>query len=289
MRSVSLLSNLLRRYNELMHKLLTTLRLPFQALAIAVVVICLRIIADAAGLERIQINALVGAIITANVFILGFLLGGVMSDYKESEKMPGDLAVSLGTIGDEFDLLWRHKQAQAAHDGLESVLSITRSMLGWFYKCVRSADLMNEVSSLGDRFQALESHTQPNFIVRLKQEQTSIFRMLTRVHTIRETSFAASGYVMAKLATVLVLSGLLAIEVDHWYESVFLVGMLAWFLSYLILLIGDLDNPFDYSTNGRPRGQEVSLKPLQDLEARLVRQIGLEEEAISAAMASVTK
>ncbi len=45
------------------------------------------------------------------------------------------------------------------------------------------------------------------------------------------------------------------------------------FLSYLMLLIPDLDNPFDYGTNGRAAGQEVSLKPLDDLEARLARRL----------------
>jgi hypothetical protein len=264
-------------------------RLPYQALAIAAVIVAIRLVVERTGIETISVSPLVATIITANVFIIGFLLTGVISDYKESEKVPGDLAVSMGTIADECALIWRRKEAAPARDALGEVFELVKAVKGWFYKSVRSHDLLERVSGLGNHFAEMEQFTQPNFIVRLKQEQTSIARLLTRVHTIRETSFVSSGYVMAKLATVLVLSGLLAIEVDHWYESVFLVGMLAWFLSYLILLIGDLDNPFDYSPDGRPRGQEVSLKPLQDLEARLVRQIGLEEEAISAAVALATE
>jgi hypothetical protein len=99
--------------------------------------------------------------------------------------------------------------------------------------------------------------------------------MLVRIHAIRETSFVASGYTTARLATGLVLIGLLSIKIDPWYESVFLIGVIAWFLSYLILLIEDLDNPFDYGQDGRPRGQEVSLKPLEDLEKRLAGQLEL--------------
>jgi hypothetical protein len=75
--------------------------------------------------------------------------------------------------------------------------------------------------------------------------------------------------------TVFVLIGLLTLKIEPWYESVFLVGMVAWFLSYLIMLTSDLDNPFDYDDQGRPKGQEISLKPLDDLEKRIARKLEL--------------
>jgi len=259
-----------------------TWRLPLQALAAAVLIVVVRVLMDQAGLERISVGPLVATIITANVFILGFLLTGVLSDYKESEKMPGELAVSMGTIADECLLLWRHKQAAPARDCLHYMLDLTISLRRWFCKGERTQDLMGKLHGLGDFFVAFEPFTQANFIVRLKQEQGAITRILTRIHTIRETTFVSSGYTMAKLVTLFVLLGLLSIKVTPWYESAFLVGIIAWFLSYLILLIEDLDNPFDYGRDGRPRGQEVSLKPLEDLEKRIAQQVEL------AASASVT-
>jgi hypothetical protein len=250
-------------------------RLPLQALAAAVLIAVVRVLLDQAGLERISVGPLVATIVTANVFILGFLLTGVLSDYKESEKMPGDLAVSMGVIADECLLLWRHKQAEPARDCFRHMAELTASVRRWFCKEERTQNLMEKVQNLGDFFAALEPFTQANFIVRLKQEQAAITRMLTRIHTIRETTFVSSGYTMAKLVTLFVLLGLLSIKVHPWYESVFLVGIIAWFLSYLILLIEDLDNPFDYGRDGKAKGQEVSLKPLEDLESRLARQLEL--------------
>ncbi len=76
-------------------------RLPLQAFAVALVIVLVRVVLDKAGLERISVSPLVATIITATVFILGFLLSGVLSDYKESEKLPGELAVSMGVIADE--------------------------------------------------------------------------------------------------------------------------------------------------------------------------------------------
>ena len=47
------------------------------------------------GLELFSLSPLFGAIISANVFLIGFLISGVLVDYKESERLPGELACSL--------------------------------------------------------------------------------------------------------------------------------------------------------------------------------------------------
>lgn len=254
-------------------------RLPLRALAVALVVIGVRLVLDQADLERISLSPLIVTLITADVFVMSFILSGVLSDYKESEKVPGDLAVSMESIAEDCVLLWRHKQAAPARDCLQYMLDLTTALKRWFYKKERTQSLMDRVYGLGDFFMALEPFTQANFIVRLKQEQNSISRMVVRIHTIRETAFVSSGQAMAKIATVFVLIGLLTLKVSPWYESVFLVGMVAWFLSYLILLIDDLDNPFDYAEDGRPSGQEVSLKPLDDLERRIAQKLELVNSA----------
>jgi len=46
----------------------------------------------------------------------------------------------------------------------------------------------------------------------------------------------------------------------------------------MIMLIKDIDNPFDYSTNGESSG-EISLFPLYDVEKRLIdKQSSIEEK-----------
>ena len=244
-------------------------RLPAKAFGLATVIAVARLILDLVGAEGLSMSPLVATLITADVFILSLLLTGVMSDYKESEKIPGDLSVSIGVIADECLVLWRHKQAQPARDCLYFLLDFTASLKQWFHRTERSVTMMEMVSGMSDHFFAIEPFTPPNFIVRLKQEQAAISRMFVRVHTIRETSFVSSAYMMARVATLLILAGLLFLRIEPWYESVFLVGVIGLFLSYLLLLIPDLDNPFDYSETGQPSGQEISLKPLDDLQERI--------------------
>jgi len=269
--------------HERIGALLPSWRLPLRAVAIALVIVGVRLLLDLADLERISLSPLIVTIITADVFVLSFILNGVLSDYKESEKLPGDLAAGMESIAEDCLLLWRHKQAAPARDCLQYMLDLTSALRRWFCKEERTQNLMDKVYGLGDFFMAFEPFTQANFIVRLKQEQNAISRTVTRIHTIRETAFVSSGQTMAKVVTVLVLLGLLSVKIHPWYESVFLVGIVACFLSYLILLINDLDNPFDYDEKGRPRGQEVSLKPLEDVERRIARKLELANSASTVA------
>jgi hypothetical protein len=107
----------------------------------------------------------------------------------------------------------------------------------------------------------------------MKQEQTNVRRMLNRVHTIRETTFIQSGYAVVEALAVLLMFGLLILKIDPFYESLFITGLASFFILYMIFLIKDLDNPFDYDDNG-VEGNEVSLKPLNDL----INRIGRKEE-----------
>jgi hypothetical protein len=126
-----------------------------------------------------------------------------------------------------------------------------------------------EISGLNDHFLAFEPLTQPNFIVRLKQEQSAIRRMVIRINTIRETSFVMAGYAIAELTSVLLVLGLLFTDVGELGLEVFLVATLAFLLGYMLLLIRDLDDPFAYDGARKAGAAEVSLAPLEHVSGRL--------------------
>ncbi len=91
--------------------------------------------------------------------------------------------------------------------------------------------------------------------------------MIVRIHTIRETSFISSGYLIAELTTALLSLALILSRMEPFYESLFIVGVIVFLLAFLLLLIGDLDNPFGYYE--KTSSEEVSLKPLEDAMARM--------------------
>jgi hypothetical protein len=49
------------------------------------------------GAEFLSLSSLFTAVVSANIFLIGFLISGVLVDYKESEKIPGDMAASIET------------------------------------------------------------------------------------------------------------------------------------------------------------------------------------------------
>ncbi len=130
---------------------------------------------------------------------------------------------------------------------------------------------MSALGEMTHHFANLEGLTQANFIARLKQEQSNLRRILIRIHTVRETSFIPSGYIIAHVTTLLLVAGLVLVKIDPFYESLFFVGVITFLLRFLGLLIQDLDNPFGYYEGGSV--EDVSLKPLDDVIVRL-REIG---------------
>lgn len=220
------------------------------------------------GWEFLTVNSFFTSIISANVFLLGFLLAGTLSDYKESERLPGELASSIETIADEVIITYKHKKAKEAKDCLVYLDELVNDLQDWFHKKERTNNLLKKLSGLNDFYLAFESITQPNFIVRLKQEQNIIRRFIIRIHTIRETSFVSVGYAIAELTTGFLILGFILAKIEPFYESFFFVGIASFLMMYMIELIKDLDNPFDYY-EGEKEAAHVSLTPLRELDGRM--------------------
>jgi hypothetical protein len=252
----------------MMAKLYKKWFLALRILPLVGLIILLKFIAHQFNWEFISLNPLFAGIVTANIFLLGFLLAGVLTDYKESEKLPGELASSIEAIADECMILYRSTKAKPAQDCLVYILGLMDSINGWFHKKERTRSLMDKLSGFNDFFLAFESLTQANFIARLKQEQSAIRRMLTRIHTIRETSFVSAGYAIAEAITVFLIIGLMFVKMEPFYEALFFISAIAFLQIYMIALIKDLDNPFEFYVKERG-ADEISLKPLDDLRQRL--------------------
>ncbi len=243
-------------------------KLAFKVTPFVAVIILLKLFAHQSGWEFLTLNTLFGAIISANVFLVGFLISGVLVDYKEAEKIPGELSCSLEVLTDECYIVYKNKKSKAAINFMKTIHDLTASVIKWLHKKERTETVLNKITGLNDHFLALEPLTQANFIVRLKNEQHNLRRLITRIHTIRETSFNPAGYAIAEIISVILCIGLIFTKIDPYYESVFFVAFVSFILIYMVLLIRDLDNPFGYYEKEN-YADEVSLKPLFDLEKRI--------------------
>jgi cytochrome c biogenesis protein CcdA len=231
-------------------------RIFYRVLPFIALLILAKLVLHRFNLELLSINAIFSGLIGANVFLMGFLLSGVLSDEMQS--------------------IHQRTCAPVALAALEHVNTLGVTIHQWLHKRERSRAVMDLISQLNGHFLAVEPHTQANFIARLKQEQSALRRIIIRIHTIRETDFISSGYFIARTTTLFLLLGLVAARIEPFYESLFFLVVVSYLLLFLLFLIGDLDNPFGYYEN--ESSEDVSLKPLEDaladLRARLLEEGG---------------
>lgn len=217
--------------------------------------------------EPFDLGPVLTSLIAATVFLLGFLIAGTLADYKESERMPGEISAIFETMADDCRSIYENKGAPEARAALVYIRDLLDSTLTWMAKEERTNSLLEKIAGLNKHFAALEPYTQPNFIVRLRQEQNQLRRAILRIDTIRDTEFVKAGYTIAQIATVLLILAFVLTNIDPFYESIFLFGAVTFLLMYILLLIEDLDNPFSY--NHAFSGSRVSRKHLRDTLARL--------------------
>lgn len=237
-------------------------------LPILFAIFVLKLIFHNLGFEIVDLNALFTSIIAATTFLIGFLIAGVISDYKESEKIPGDMAASLETIYDEAFILDKNKSSKVTKDFLVYYNDFLEAVIEWFYRKQRTKTILEKLHEMNNYFSEFESSMQAGFLSRMKNEQSNLRKMVIRVDNIRDLSFVQSGYIIVEILAFLVVTGLILMKLEPFYEAMFFSLTVSFLLIYMINLIKDLDNPFDYSTMGES-GTEVSLKPLHDLITRV--------------------
>lgn len=208
-----------------------------------------------------ELNSYFSTLVAANVFLLGFLISGVLPDYKEAEKLPADLSASLDCIIEECRVLYREKGVQEARIIIEHTETVATAFVQWFHESIRTRDVMMMLSQYAELFAALEPHTQANFLTRLKQEVASLRRAILRIRNIREIPFAAPAYAVAELFTTIVIFSVLFVDIGNVTESVFITGAITYLLIYMIALIRDLDNPFHFRDNAH-LADEIAIRPL---------------------------
>jgi predicted membrane chloride channel (bestrophin family) len=248
------------------------IKLISQVLPFVGIVLVAKVIVHFLGFEIITLNAIFSALIGANVFLIGFLISGVMADYKESEKIPGEIEAILLSIVDEINFTGlKMSDKKFIKDRLDKIYDLSVLIKSWFHKDRKTRELMTQIEKLTDEFVLLEQHTAPNYIARLKQEQNSLRKIIIRVHTIRETDFIFSGYFIANTTTLLLLTGMIFLKIEPFYESLFFVGIVAYLLLFLLRLIKDLDNPFGYYE--KESFNDVSIHPIEDAIAKIQEKI----------------
>src|SRR5207253_527775 len=88
----------------------------------------------------------ISVVLTGAVFLIGFMLSGVMSDYKESEKLPGELACALEGLEDNLLHAAAAKPALDPNAFRAAVRDLATKVRAWLLKQRDQQELYEDIS-----------------------------------------------------------------------------------------------------------------------------------------------
>lgn len=237
----------------------------FRAIAMMLVLLVIRTVIDLTGLDMIPITPVVGAFITGAIFTIAIIFTGTFTDFKESEKVGGDLAAALKALYNDSRVLPLTDEAPAR---------TFRVHLRGLHRSIRDGLLENRFS-LADVNRAMDMlnndirtlaylNVAPPLIAKLRNELGLIDKTCNRVEVIIRTDFIPAAYALAEIATAGVILLLLFIRMDGLFEGTVIFAVITMMLIGLLLLIHDMDNPFEF---GPDAFADVDLETLVFLEA----------------------
>jgi hypothetical protein len=125
-------------------------------------------------------------------------------------------------------------------------------------------DINREMDKINNDIRVLAYlNVAPPLIAKLRNELGIIDKMTNRIEVIIRTDFIPAAYALAEIATASVILLLLFIKIDPYLEGTIIFAVVSSMLIGLVLLIRDMDNPFEIGSNTYA---DVDLETLNFLE-----------------------
>lgn len=238
-----------------------------RVLVIVAVLLLLKGLINFLNLDVASANPLVTALVGGVIFTIAIIFTGTLADYKESERIPGELAASIKALYNDTRIIHLSdgKITGDMRSHIRELLQVINSNLR--QNTWRSGEINPAMETVNRDIGILaENNVAPPLLVRLRTELTNIDRISNRIETISETTFIPAAYGIAELAVAAVLLVLLFVKTEPYYEGLALIGATSALLIGLIMLIKDMDNPFEV---GKDTYADVDLGLLWKLEEYL--------------------
>jgi len=218
----------------------------FKALIIMLILLVPRTLIDIYGYDTVPINPVVGAFITGAIFTIAIIFTGTFTDFKESEKIGGELAASLKALYNDSCVLPLTDEAPARIFRVH-VRDLHRTISTCFKEnTFNLPDINREMNKINNDIRTLAYlNVAPPLIAKLRNELGAIDRITNRVEVIIRTDFIPAAYALAEVATAGVILLLLFVKIDPLLEGTIIFGVISSMLIGLLLLIRDMDNPFE--------------------------------------------
>jgi len=211
----------------------------------------------------------ISLVLTGGTFLIGFMLAGTLADYKEAEKLPAEVACELEAIEEVFAQAAIGRPELDLKAERQAVLDTGTSLWDWLHKRQTPAEMFAAIERLTERVLELEKYGAGPHASRALRQLHNLRRYTTRMGVISRTGFVSAGYALLEALTVAIIGMTIVARFKNTLTEVVLVPFVALIFIYMLRLIHDLDDPFDYAVDGRSGAVEVELFPLKEYLDRL--------------------
>jgi hypothetical protein len=238
-----------------------------KAFGIVVALLTLRFLVDFFNLDMLPEITLIGSVVAGTLFLIAIVMSGVVSDFKESERIADDLPTTIA------NLFTYTRYIKADDNGIVTgMLSHTKALLSKINSNLKRNEwnresIHSEVYKIIEYINLLsEKNVDVAAINALHTEVMNIMRMLNRAETIMKTKFIPAAYTACYIAIGVSMVLLLFAKIGSYYEALIMVGGVSFVLIIVMLLTRDMENPFKVAKNTIAN---VDLSHLFDLEEHL--------------------
>ncbi len=244
-------------------------RLMLTTMPVMILVVLLKVLLDKVFMYHGLVNfSEIGLVITGGIFLIGFMLAGTLSDYKESEKIPADMATSIESIEDTVVLAHRFKPDFDLHALLRQLSGVTDSIIRYFAHQESEEEVYKKIEGITAIALPVEQTKMGSTTSWVKREQTNLRKLFARTTVIKRTHFISTGYAFLEVLTIVIIGLLLVSRFENFAISIILVSFITQIFVYMVWLIKDIDHPFEYPVNGKVRAADIDLFPLIEYHER---------------------
>ncbi|WP_157571140.1 hypothetical protein [Nocardioides insulae] len=219
-------------------------RVAAETVVVVAVIVGIRAILWSLGVTGMEATPLASSIIGGGVFVMGLVVAGTLSDYRDAERAPTDIAGGLYAILREAEgmhRVWGAPDLDRLRERLVSVVATLRADInaGNTRECQEAVEEISTVLGELD-----ESEVPANYIVRLRAEQAGIRKAVLRMYHIQREEFLPSAKAMIMSLVVIIMAMLLFTDMGGMVESLVTLAFLSFFFIYLLRLLNVIDQPF---------------------------------------------
>jgi hypothetical protein len=223
------------------------------------------------GFEPWEFDSLTGSLFGASTFVLAFVLSGTLAAYSASEDMVAQFINAIESIQDINNYVAR-LQPGLEIARLTSCLADLLGQLGqWLSNQVGFEVIDASLADLNLILADLRLSSGDSVVDRGLSELVRMRILVNRMASNRDSDFLGPAYAMLEIFLVGAVVALLLIGADRFSENMVVSCFLFTSFTYLLLLIRDLDNPFQYDGSSCV---DIDLSGLNSCRQRLLARGG---------------